>query len=55
MGVPTDRVLNVGTFTEGQKQFLDYHRDAVLLRAVHWVWGAPNFASHVDFLLARKK
>jgi putative restriction endonuclease len=35
MGVPTDRVLNVGTFTEGQKQFLDYHRDAVLLRAVH--------------------
>jgi hypothetical protein len=35
MGVPTDRVLNVGTFTEGQKQFLDYHRDAVLLQAVH--------------------
>jgi putative restriction endonuclease len=35
MGVPTDRVMNVGTFTEGQKQFLDYHRDGVLLQAVH--------------------
>jgi putative restriction endonuclease len=34
MGVPTDRVLNVGTFTEGKKQFLDYHRDGVLLQAV---------------------
>lgn len=35
MGVPTDRVLNVGPFTTGQKQFLDYHRDGVLLQAVH--------------------
>ena len=32
MGVETDRVINVGTFTEGQRQFLDFHRTAVLLR-----------------------
>ena len=35
MGLPTDKVLNVGAFTEGHKQFLDYHRDAVLLQAIH--------------------
>jgi putative restriction endonuclease len=35
MGVLTDRVLNVGTFTQGQKQFLEYHRNSVLLQAVH--------------------
>jgi putative restriction endonuclease len=35
MGVATDRVLNVGTFTAGQKHFLEYHRDSVLLRAAH--------------------
>jgi hypothetical protein len=34
MGVSTDRIVNVGSFTEGQKYFLNYHRDAVLLRAV---------------------
>jgi hypothetical protein len=34
MGVKTDRVVNVGSFTEGQQQFLEYHRNAVLLRAV---------------------
>ena len=33
MGVETDRLMNVGTFTEGQRQFLDFHRNAVLLRA----------------------
>jgi putative restriction endonuclease len=33
MGVETDQVINVGTFTEGQRQFLDFHRNAVLLRA----------------------
>jgi hypothetical protein len=35
MGVATDRIVNVGTFTEGQKQFLDYHRESVLLQARH--------------------
>ena len=35
MGVATDRVINVGTFTRGQKQFLDYHRESVLLQARH--------------------
>ena len=35
MGIATDRVINVGTFTEGQKQFLDYHRESVLLQAQH--------------------
>jgi hypothetical protein len=34
MGVATDRVVNVGSFTEGQRYFLNYHRDAVLLRAI---------------------
>lgn len=27
MGVVTDRSINVGTFTEGQRGFLDYHRE----------------------------
>lgn len=35
MGVPTDRVFNVGEFTEGQRHFLQYHRESVLLRAAH--------------------
>jgi putative restriction endonuclease len=35
MGVETDRVINVGTFTRGQKQFLDYHRESVLLQVRH--------------------
>jgi hypothetical protein len=34
MGVETQRVVNVGGFTEGQRAFLDFHRNAVLLRAV---------------------
>jgi hypothetical protein len=33
MGVATDRIVNVGAFTDGQKHFLEYHRDSVLLRA----------------------
>jgi len=33
MGVDPHAVLNVGTFTQGQKHFLDYHRNSVLLRA----------------------
>lgn len=32
MGVETSRPVNVGAFTEGQRQFLDYHRNAVLLK-----------------------
>jgi HNH endonuclease len=35
MGVETNKIVNVGTFTEGQKQFLDYHRESVLLQARH--------------------
>jgi putative restriction endonuclease len=34
MGVPTASDLNVGTFSPGQCRFLEYHRDAVLLKAV---------------------
>jgi putative restriction endonuclease len=33
MGVETKTVLNVGGFSEGQRRFLDYHRNSVLLRA----------------------
>ena len=32
MGVETERLINVGTFTYGQRRFLDFHRNAVLLR-----------------------
>ena len=31
MGVDPDAALNVGTFSAGQKRYLDYHRDAILL------------------------
>jgi putative restriction endonuclease len=33
MGVATDRIVNVGTFTAGQRHFLEYHRDSVFLQA----------------------
>jgi hypothetical protein len=33
MGVDTEHVVNVGLFTEGQKRFLEFHRNSVLLRA----------------------
>jgi putative restriction endonuclease len=32
MGVETERSINVGTFTDGQRQFLEFHRNSVLLR-----------------------
>jgi len=34
MGIDTSKVINVGVFTRGQKQFLDFHRNAVLLQSV---------------------
>jgi len=34
LGVETEGLVNVGSFTAGQRQFLDYHRNAVLLRAM---------------------
>ena len=34
MGIETRRVVNVGGFSEGQRSYLDFHRNAVLLRAV---------------------
>jgi putative restriction endonuclease len=33
MGIDTKRTVNVGGFNEGQMRFLDFHRNAVLLRA----------------------
>jgi putative restriction endonuclease len=33
MGIDTKRTVNVGGFNEGQRRFLDFHRNAVLLRA----------------------
>jgi hypothetical protein len=33
MGVETEGIVNVGGFSEGQRRFLDFHRNAVLLRA----------------------
>ena len=34
MGIDTTRVVNVGGFTGGQKQFLDFHRNSVLLQSM---------------------
>jgi hypothetical protein len=34
MGVPIEVKFNVGTFSEGQRQYLDFHRESVFLRAV---------------------
>lgn len=34
MGIDTTAPVNVGAFTIGQKQFLDFHRNAVLLQSV---------------------
>ena len=34
MGIDTTKVVNVGGFTSGQRQFLDFHRNAVLLQSV---------------------
>lgn len=33
MGVPVDEVKNVGGFTEGQKRYLEYHREYLFLAA----------------------
>jgi putative restriction endonuclease len=33
MGLDPQRTRNVGTFTEGQRRYLEYHRDNVLLRS----------------------
>ena len=33
MGIDTTKIINVGGFTGGQKQFLDFHRSAVLLQS----------------------
>jgi putative restriction endonuclease len=34
MGVETERVVNVGGFPQGQRTFLDFTENSVLLRAV---------------------
>jgi len=34
MGIETQRIVNVGGFSQGQRKFLDFHRNSVLLRAV---------------------
>jgi hypothetical protein len=33
MNIDPTAALNVGSFTSGQKRFLDFHRNQVLLRA----------------------
>jgi hypothetical protein len=35
MGIETEQPVNVGVFSEGQRAFLDYHRNSVLLRMLH--------------------
>jgi hypothetical protein len=34
MGIETAKIVNVGAFSSGQKQFLDFHRNAVLLQSM---------------------
>jgi putative restriction endonuclease len=34
MGIDATKAVNVGGFTSGQKQFLDFHRSAVLLQSI---------------------
>jgi putative restriction endonuclease len=34
MGIDTEKIMKVGGFTSGQKQFLDFHRNAVLLQSI---------------------
>jgi putative restriction endonuclease len=34
MGIDTDKVVNVGGFTTAQKRFMDFHRNAVLLKSI---------------------
>jgi predicted restriction endonuclease len=34
MGIDTSKSINVGGFSSGQKRFLDFHRNAVLLQSV---------------------
>ncbi len=34
MGIETEKIVNVGGFTAGQKQFLDFHRNSVLLQSI---------------------
>ena len=33
MGVPVDDVRNVGAFSEGQKRYLEFHRENLFLEA----------------------
>jgi putative restriction endonuclease len=33
MGVEVERLVNVGTFSEGQRRYLEYHRENVLLKS----------------------
>lgn len=35
MGIETEKTVNIGNFTEGQKAFLQFHREAVLLISHH--------------------
>jgi len=35
MGVPVEQKVNVGSFSEGQRNYLDYHRNYVFLEAMH--------------------
>jgi len=45
MGIDAAAALNVGSFTSGQKQFLDFHRPQVLLRADRSLAGIQSCAT----------
>ena len=33
MGLPREVLQNVGTFSEGQRRYLDFHRESVFLKS----------------------
>lgn len=35
MGIPIEQIINVGNFSDGQRKYLDYHRNSVFLEAMN--------------------
>ena len=54
-GIDTRGVVNVGGFTERQRQYLDFHRNSVLLRAARYavVFAKDQIRDPVDAWLER--
>jgi len=55
--IETQQVVNVGSFTDGQRAFLDFHRNGVLLRAKCQVKSKPAFhlGTHSEASIVRSR